>query len=328
MRSPAIREKHLSSSLPQGLNKSIAILIILSLCTSVFLCSCGNDNDTHFLTSDTEEATVTETEAATILYESIPGLKSGLFCDLTHGKLLYAENTEELISPASLTKLLTACTALIYVRPEVCFTVGTELGLISPGSSLCLISEGHILSLYDLLSGLLMASGNDAAYTIAVNVARLMNSDSEISDKEAVSYFVSLMNSFAKSIGMTNSNFTNPDGWDDENQYTTVSDLLILTKTALSFRIIRDITGTAEKYVLFKSGESITWTNSNQLLNPSSPYYNNCAIGMKTGTTEKAGSCLITVFIKDEKTFIGIVAGCETNERRYEIINYLFERYT
>ena len=328
MKSPVTRKRHLSSTLHQGLNKSIIILIILSLCTSVFLCSCDNDNDGHFLTSATEEATVTATEAESIIYESIPGLKSGLFCDINSNELLFAENTEARISPASLTKLLTACTALTYVRPEVCFAVGTELGLVSPGSSLCLISEGHILTLNDLLSGLLMASGNDAAYTIAVNVARLINTDSDLTDEEAVSYFVSLMNSFAKAIGMKNSNFTNPDGWDDENQYTTVSDLLILTKAALSFRNIRDITGAYEKYVLFRSGESITWTNSNQLINPSSPYFNSYAVGMKTGTTEKAGNCLIATFLKNGKTFVGIVSGCETNEKRYEIINYLFNRYT
>ncbi len=326
MKSPAARRKHLFSSRHQSLNEIILIFIILSLCVTVFLCSCGTNDDGYSETESTTEITVSETDAAA--YEDIPGIKNGLFCNAENGRTLFAKNTEEHISPASLTKLVTACTALIYVRPEVCFSVGTELGLVAPGSSLCLISEGHILTLYDLLSGLLMASGNDAAYTIAVNVARLMNTDSDFTDEEAVSYFVSLMNSFAKAIGMKNSNFTNPDGWDDENQYTTVSDLLILTKTALSFSIIRDIAGTVEKYVLFKSGESITWKNSNLLINPTSTFYNSFATGIKTGTTEKAGNCLIAVFIRNEETFIGIVTGCATNEQRYEIMNYMFNRYT
>ena len=92
------------------------------------------------------------------------------------------------------------------------------------GSSLCLIRPGHKLKLYDLLTGMLMASGNDAAYTVAVTTARAVKTDTAKTDAQAVAYFSELMNSYASSIGMKDSHFTTPEGWDDASQYTTVSD--------------------------------------------------------------------------------------------------------
>lgn len=85
-----------------------------------------------------------------------------------------------------------------------------------------------MLSLEDLLTGMLMASGNDAAYTIAVSVARKLNSNKYLRDYEAVQYFCTLMNDLANNIRMTNSHFVNPDGWDDYEQYTTTEDLIKL----------------------------------------------------------------------------------------------------
>ena len=92
-------------------------------------------------------------------------------------------------------------------------------------SSLCLIKAGHRLKLRDLLTGMLMCSGNDAAYTVAVNVARDVSGDRSMSDADAVAYFVQLMNDYAIQIGASNSNFTTPDGWDHTQQHTTICDL-------------------------------------------------------------------------------------------------------
>lgn len=312
-------------------------ILAFSLCIVIILCACSHEhsktviNETALIATSTESTAqirlTKENLTQTTQPENIEGFKSAVFYCVDTDEILFKQNTDEKISPASLTKILTACVALNYISPDTVFTVGTEINMIKPHSSLCLLNKGHRLTLKDLITGLLMASGNDAAYTIAVNSAREI-SNNKISDREALSYFCSLMNSFAEKIGMKSSNFTNPDGWDDENQYTTISDLIVLTKYALTVDLIRSIAGTKEKYVVFSSGENVTWKNTNQLLHPESKHYNEYACGIKTGTTNNAGNCLIAFFVKNNLSYIGIVHGCATSDERYEIMNHLFKKYT
>ncbi|MDE5619248.1 MAG: hypothetical protein K2O29_08560 [Ruminococcus sp.] len=247
---------------------------------------------------------------------------SALYC-IDDKTMLYADKINETVAPASLTKLLTASVALYYLSPQTVITVGTELNLVNPYSSLCLIQKGHRMKLYDLLTGMLMASGNDAAYTIAVATARAVYPEENLSDIKAIERFNILMNDFADSIGMNASNFTSSDGYDTENQYTTVKDLLILAKYAFSVPEIREITGTYQKRVVIESGEVFNWTNTNNLINPNSAYYCPYAVGMKTGSTEYAGNCLISSFEKNKKIYISVVMGCNTSEDRYRLTSEL-----
>lgn len=243
---------------------------------------------------------------------------AAIFRRADDGEILYSENAGERIAPASLAKLLTAAVALKYIAPEEVFTVGTELELVPPGSSICLISKDQRLTLYDLITGMLMVSGNDAAYTVAVSSARIILGE-PLTDTEAVRSFCGLMNDFAKEQGMNGSHFTTPDGSDDDGQYTTARDLMLLSEYALSVPEIREIMSTRQKYVVFESGENITWINSNRLLDPESGFYSEAALGMKTGTTPKAGCCLIAAFSKENKTYISVVAGCRSDRERYEV---------
>lgn len=266
-------------------------------------------------TSSTTTTTVTAVDEAPF---------EGLY-DAENLGAIYEKSTDERIYPASLTKLLTACTALEYVSPDTVFNVGTELNLVNSGSSVCMISQGHSLTLYDLMTGMLVRSGNDAAYTIAVNVARKVSGDDSLGDSQAVEFFVSLMNDYAQSIGMEHSSFINPDGWDDENQYTTVSDLAIIAAKALEIEQIREIVSLPSKYVVFASGQNITWNNTNALINPESQYYCEDAIGMKTGSTLLAGKCLIAAFDVDGKIYIAITANSQSEEQRYESTLKLYD---
>ena len=116
----------------------------------------------------TETTTIYETTATAVTAQnSITATNMGLYNAQTM-ECLYSKASANHIYPASLTKILTACTALKYVSPDTVFTVGTEQSLVPKGSSLCLIQPGHRLKLCDLLTGMLMCSGNDAAYTVAV----------------------------------------------------------------------------------------------------------------------------------------------------------------
>lgn len=256
-----------------------------------------------------------------------PACKAAAFACVDDKELLYYDNINKRIAPASLTKLLTASVALHYLSPDTIITVGSEQNLVKSGSSLCLIKPGHKLKLYDLLTGMLMASGNDAAYTVAVATARATKPDVSMNDAQAVDYFAELMNEYANSLEMKNSHFVNPEGWDDANQYTTVSDLLKLAAYAFSVPEIKTITGTYQKYVVFVSGENITWTNSNVLLNPNGAYYCADAVGMKTGTTANAGNCLIAAFERNDKTYISAVVGCTTNADRYDLTLKMLANY-
>lgn len=250
-----------------------------------------------------------------------------LYC-IDDGRVMHESGADDRIAPASLTKLLTAATALKYVGSQEIYTVGTEQQLVPDGSSVSFILQGHRLKLYDLITAMLLVSGNDAAYATAVSTARIVSGSETMSDSEAVDYFCGLMNGLAAEIGMENSYFNTPDGFDSEGQYTTARDLARLAEYALSVKEIREIVQLPEKYVVFESGENITWVNSNLLLDSGSRFYRENAVGMKTGTTPKAGSCLIAAFVKDGKTYITVVAGCLTDSGRYSHTLSLLENYT
>lgn len=239
-----------------------------------------------------------------------------LYC-VDDKELLTGDNTEAAIAPASLTKLMTASVALRFISADEVITIGTERKLVGKGSSVCFILTGHRLKLYDLISGMLMVSGNDAAYTVAVYTARKASGE-ELTDEQAVEYFCGMMNDLAAELGMSGSHFANPDGWDDPDHYTTVSDLIKLSEYALTFPEIREIAATQQRYVVFESGENITWTNSNKLIDPESRFYCKEAVGLKTGTTANAGNCLIGAFVKNGKTYITVTAGCGSDSARYK----------
>ncbi len=233
---------------------------------------------------------------------------------------LYSLNASTKIAPASLTKMVTACVAIENMPLNTVITVGSELSLVPKNSSLAYIYKGQRIKLSDLLTGMLLCSGNDAAYTIAASVGRYASGNSALGDKEAVEYFCSLMNDYVKELGTQNTNFTSPDGSDSDGQYSTVNDLAIITSHAMKNKTIADITSTHYKKVVFVSGQIAKWTNTNELINPDSPYYTNYVNGFKTGGTEMAGKCLSATFTKDGVEYIAIVMGCEDNTARYENI--------
>lgn len=279
-------------------------------------------------TTSVTTAAVTTTDAVTTTIAHIDDIScnSAVLYSMGGKKLLYEDKSNEKYAPASLTKLLTAAVALKYVNAEAVFPVGSEQALVHGGSSLCGLVAGDEITLQDLVAGLLMSSGNDAAYTIAVSTARAHSRDPDMTDSEAVEYFCGMMNNFADFIGMKNSHFTTPDGWDDADQYVTAADLIVLTEYALSVPEISSVVGEHSKEVEISSGRVLAWENSNELLNPMSPYYTEGVFGVKTGTTDLAGNNLITVYKKNRRTYIVVVLGCDTDDERYmltqELLSY------
>lgn len=296
----------------------ICALLIITIC----LTACSFLQSSQPTTIPTEPITIMEptlppTEPPTLPPAPLIDAKASFVYDLKNHRFLHKQSAQVSIAPASITKLLTACITLEHMNTDDAITVGTELNLLQPNSSICLLSYGHRLTVLDLLYGLLLQSGNDAAYTLAVNVARKDTGNPDMSDQASVNHFIDMMNAFAQEIGMTNSHFVSPDGYDTADQYVTADDILLLAMKAKQYPVINMITATYQKDMRFLSGETITWTNSNLFLDTSSIYHNPYVVGMKTGTTENAGTCLLTSYNDGDYDLIVFVAGCKTDESRY-----------
>ncbi|MBP3250683.1 MAG: D-alanyl-D-alanine carboxypeptidase [Ruminococcus sp.] len=311
----------------------VLLVIVIIVIAVLLLKKCGKDSsptDTESVqavvttAADVVSTTVTTTVVTTTTQPAVlplveePYHRSAAVFSADRGEFLYSENLNVKTAPASLTKLLTAATAIKYGDLNSVYTVGSEQALVSSNSSMAYIQAGDSLTLKDLITGMLMASGNDAAYTIAVSVGRDV-SGAGLTDYEAVEAFCGLMNNTAKEIGMNDSCFTTPDGWDNDGQYTTAADLIVLADWVMEIPEIRQIVGTYQASISSYGGVPYTWTNSNLLLDPTSGYYRENVIGIKTGTTYYAGNSLLAAFTSGGETLISVVTGCETDYDRYEL---------
>ena len=229
---------------------------------------------------------------------------------------VYERNAERIIAPASLTKLVTASVVVWSLSPDTVLTVGSELDMVRPGSSVCGLKKGMRLSVYDLMCGLLMRSGNDAAYTLAVNVAR-HDSGEELSDSDAVEYFCGMMNDFVDGLGLKNSRFYSPDGYDTYGQHTTVADLAVIAAYVTEVDAIFEITSRSMIRSPIEGDESPIWHNTNFFMHPDFPLYEESVFGMKTGSTGDAGKCLITLYRENGVDYLCIVTGCDSEGGRY-----------
>jgi len=235
--------------------------------------------------------------------------KSTMVMDMDSGRVLYEKNADEQRLIASITKIMTAVLAIENAPLDTEITVGEEV--LSMYGSNIYIELGEKLSLRDLLYGLMLRSGNDAAIVIANNIAS--------SEEE----FVSMMNKKAKEIGMKNTIYRNPHGLDEETKnYSTARDMAILSSYAMTLKDYREISST-KKWTTKSDKKSYLWNNRNKLL-----YSYSYATGGKTGYTPSAGRTLVTTASKDnlDLTVVTLSDANEyiTHESLYE---YSFNKY-
>lgn len=235
----------------------------------------------------------------------------------TTDTILYKKSAEAKCYPASTTKLLTAIVANKILDNDKIITVGDEITLIGEDSSIAGLEVGQKLTVKQLLYALLLPSGNDAAYTLAVASARKFANDDTLSTEKAIDTFSELMNDAAKELGAKNSHFTNPDGFHDKDHYTTALDLLKIANYAKSIPLINEICGTYQTTQTIKSGEEFYWVNSNKLLNQGEYCYSEYADGMKTGFTDEAGTSVISSFTKDGSTQIVVAMNSSELYKKY-----------
>lgn len=238
--------------------------------------------------------------------------------------LTVSGSLDERIYPASITKLFTAYVALQYLNPEDKITAGDALDLVYPGSSVAEIEKGDVLTVEKLVEAMLLPSGNDAAYLLAAEAGRILDGNPGESASAAVNSFVAKMNSQARELGMTGTNFANPDGIHSDSHYTTFKDLAVMGKLALENHTIMKYAGTSHDHVTLDGGCEKDWKNTNVLIDPDSEYYCPYAVGLKTGQTPYAGSCLLSAFEYHGQTFLIGVFCCPEVEDRFADTLQLF----
>lgn len=229
--------------------------------------------------------------------------------------MLYQKNSTDKIAPASTAKLITALTVLDYCASDDEMTVGTEIELMHEDSSRAWLNQGDVLTVRQLLIALLLPSGNDAAYTLAVNTGKKIAGDSSLTNEPSVDVFMDKVNEKAQMLGLENSNFLAPDGYDTEGQYTTAYDLAIIAKACLDNPYISEIVSSYTSYQKWVSGREVTYNNSNELLNPNGQYYYPEVIGLKTGASTLAGNCLVSAAVINGKTYICVMMGSTADDR-------------
>ena len=247
--------------------------------------------------------------------------------DVTNNRYVFASRINERCYPASITKLITALVALKYMNLNDTIVVGSELNMVEPLSSRCGIQKGEKFRLGDILYGLLLPSGGDAAYTIAVNCARKVSGNPNMGYVEAKNYFVSLMNSYMKSIGATGTHLVNPHGYPVNGHYTTVHDLCLVARNVLKNKTLKSITSTPTKYIVAKTGKGRTWTTTNSLIKNGSSFYSPYAHGMKTGTVDDYYTGIVSAATKNGRTIITVAVGCESYNARYIATRTLYNYY-
>lgn len=236
--------------------------------------------------------------------------------DVNEEMFLLLKGEDKVIYPASTTKLLTALLALEYLSPDEVITCGEEVAFIESGSSVAYIKEGMSLSVSMLIEGMLLPSGNDAAYALAAATGRKIAGDDTISAREAVEAFVERMNSYGKQIGLCGSHFCVPDGYYGDEHYSTIEDMMIISRLAMQNEEIMRYAKIAQELVVYESGESNTWVNTNLCLDQNSEYYCKYITGLKTGSLDGYYNIICTASDGEKNYIIGLF-GLNRKESRY-----------
>ena len=237
--------------------------------------------------------------------------RAAIIFDRESKTVIYDKNINEKRAMASTTKIRTAIITLEQGNLDDVVEVSKKAANI--GGSRLGLSTGDKIKLRDLLYGLLLRSGNDAAIQIALHIGG------------SVEGFAELMNNKAKELGLQNTHFVTPHGLDDPNHYTTAYELALLTDYALDIEEFAKIVNTKQTTISINSNQ-MTITNTNELLGNLEGVN-----GVKTGFTNNAGRCLVTSTTRNNWQIITIVLGADTKKFRtkdsIELIEYNYKNF-
>lgn len=246
-----------------------------------------------------------------------PKAKSVLVMEPSTGSIIYERNSHEKLHPASMTKMMTMLLIIESVEKGIInlddmVTVSSNAS--SMGGSQILLETGEKMSVNDLLKGIAVASGNDAAVAMAEKIG---------GTEEA---FVAMMNERAKELGLNDTNFKNVHGLDDVNHYSSAYDMAMIAKELVKHPKILEFTSIYEDYLRKGTDRAFWLVNTNKLVR----FYDGVD-GLKTGYTSEAGHCLTATANIDGMRIIAVVMGePDSNTRSSEvssIFDYVYAQY-
>ena len=279
----------------------IFLLILLNFST---VCADDVDNEVDF--EDAIEVTASNVS-------ELPKTNSRRYIvyDRISKSMIIGKNEDVKSAMASTTKIMTTIVILEKADLNEKVTVSAKAG--GTGGSRLGLKRGDKASVRDLLYGLMLRSGNDAAVALAEHVGG------------SVKGFAELMNEKAIELGLTNTHFVTPHGLDDANHYTTALELAKLTDYAMNNETFAKIVGT-KSTTIYINNQSRQINNTNELLGVL-----NGVVGVKTGFTNNAGRCLVTETKRNNIDIITIVLGADTKKDRTKdsvnLIEYTFSKY-
>lgn len=266
------------------------------------------------------ESTYEESSPDSTLNEDVePSIQGegAILIDANTGKVLYAKNIDKHFYPASTTKILTALLAIENGDIDDVVTVSQEANLVQRDGTIAGLDLNEEIKLEKLIYGLMLPSGNDAANTIAVYVARKVTGNPDMPINEAIEYFCDMMNARAKVAGAKDSHFSNPHGYHKDDHFTTPYDMAMIAREAMKYEFLQEVVSTHMYTMEDWNGvnkeeptkkEIRYWRNTNLLIDKNNKkYYYPYATGIKTGYTSAAGQCLVSSATKGDLDLIAVV---------------------
>ena len=243
--------------------------------------------------------------------------------DADTGEILFSKNARVRMYPASTTKIMTILLAVESGWSlDTPVTIPPEAADIPSDSSTVPVYPGEVMTFRDLLYGLMLHSGNDAANAVAVLISG------------SIPAFVQRMNERAAELGCTGTHFANAHGYHDENHYSTALDLALIAREALKYDDVRTIVSTLSytMHISSSNRSEIPLSNTNVLLNSGNTYYFEDCIGVKTGTHSRAGQCFVGAAERGGVTLVTVTLKCSESVQRWidsiRLFRYSFTRYT
>lgn len=332
------RNRRESKKKKRGYYKAVCLVLCLLIAVTTFgiadLIQSGKEtpipskkviqnDESYSLTDDGQKKTVSPSlDSANALSVNIKAANA-IVINADTNETLYQKKGTDKIAPASTAKMITALTVLDYCSPDDEMRVGAEIEMMHDDSTRAWLMQGDTVTVRQLLIALMLPSGNDAAYTLAVNTGKRIAGDNGLSNTQSIDVFMDKVNKKAKSLGAENSNFVVPDGYDVDGQYTTAYDLAIIAKACLDDPYISEIVASYSSYEKWPNGREVTYKNTNELLNPNSQYYRPEVIGLKTGTSSLGGACIISAALISGNTYICAVMGSTENDRFQDSIDII-----
>ena len=292
------------------MKKIISIFMFFIFISMFFYVSFADDVDNETIDVSTELNSFTDTSTETIKEPDVNS-RACVVIDRKTNCVLFGKNENTKKKMASTTKIMTA--TIIIEKCNLSDTIEISKKAAGTGGSRLGLKTGDKITVLDLLYGLMLRSGNDAAVALAEYAGRDING------------FAELMNAKALELGLTNTHFETPHGLDSNEHYTTAYELALLSNYALNNPTFAKIVGT-KNYTITINGSPKALSNTNELLGNMEGVY-----GIKTGFTNGANRCLVTACKRNNIDIICVVLGADTKKFRtidsIKLINYVFNNF-